>query len=203
MSANNLCSQDTFFAEIGVTGGCGFVLGDQNSTLFNWVEPLGGLYGKYKFNGFYELKLQLDGGVLGINNIDNQRLRINYFSTQLLGEFNFFNYGVKHWEAYDSWASPAIVAGVGVIGFEGGASFFIPFGVGGKFKLNNRTNVGCYWMMNKLFNDSLDYSKDPYGLNASIFSNRDWYSTLQVFVSINFYKICAPCRNRKKIVHII
>ena len=151
ITVNNVKAQDTFYGEFGLTGGCGFVLGDTNDFLFQYSQPLGGLYAKYKFNGRWETRLQLDGGLLGYN----KTLNSGYVGLQALGEFNFFNYGVKKWEANYSWFSPCLVAGLGVVLFDlGGKPKFtmtLPMGVGMKFKLNNRTNAGFYWTVAKAF----------------------------------------------------
>lgn len=188
-------SQDVFFCEVGLTGGCGFVLGDQNNILFNWVEPLGGGFLKYKFNGHYELRLQADGGFLGIKREENVSIRTNYVGLQVLGEFNFFNYGVKSWEAYRTWVTPSIMVGVGMIVYDKKITASLPMGIGAKFKLSNRVNMGLYWTLAKVFSDKLDYVDDPIGLNRGFWNNRDWYSTAQIYISFNFAKICAPCHD--------
>lgn len=195
VTANSVKAQDTFYGEVGLTGGCGFVLGDTNDFLFQYTQPLGGLYAKYKFNGRFEARLQLDGGLLGYD----KELNSGYVGLQALGEFNFFNYGVKTWEANYSWFSPCLVAGVGVVLFDlGGKPKFtmtLPMGLGVKFKLSNRTNAGVYWTVAKAFSDKMDDTPNPNGVYGKFWNNQDWYSTAQVFLSVNFYKICAPCRN--------
>lgn len=195
VTANNVKSQDTFYGEMGFTGGCGFILGDTNDFLFQYSKPVGGLYTKYKINGRWEARLQLDGGFLGYD----KGLNSGYVGLQALGEFNFFNYGVKKWEADYSWFSPCLVAGLGVVLFDlsGKPKFTmtLPMGVGMKFKLNNRTNLGFYWTVSKVFSDKMDNTPNPNGEYGKFWNNQDWYSTAQVFLSFNFYKICAPCRN--------
>lgn len=206
LSVVSVSAQDVFYCEAGLTGGCGFVLGDVNGILFNRVEPLGGAFLKYKFNGHYELRLQVDGGFLGVSSsADGGRIRSRYVGTQILGEFNFFNYGARRWEAYRTWVSPTVVAGLGVLYFNGNVTASVPVGLGLKFKLSNRINAGLYWTVAKTFSDAVDYVDDPIGLNRGFWNNRDWYSTAQIYLSVNFYKICAPCRNgvkvRKKYSH--
>ncbi len=195
VTANSVKAQDTFYGEVGLTGGCGFVLGDTNDFLFRYTQPLGGLYAKYKFNGRWEGRLQLDGGLLGYD----KGLNSGYVGLQALGEFNFFNYGVKRWEADYSWFSPCLVGGLGVVLFDlGGKPKFtitLPMGVGMKFKLSNRTNVGFYWTVAKAFSDRVDNTPNLNGVYGKFWNNQDWYSTAQVYLSVNFYKICAPCRS--------
>lgn len=195
VTAYNAKAQDTFYGEIGLTGGGGFVLGDTNDFLFQYSQPLGGLYAKYKFNGRWEVRAQLDGGFLGYD----EGLKSGYFGLQALSEFNFFNYGVKKWEADYSWFSPCLVAGVGVVAFDLAGkpkiTATIPVGVGMKFKLSNRVNAGFYWTVAKAFSDKMDNAANPNGEYGKFWNNQDWYSTAQVFLSLNFYKICAPCRS--------
>lgn len=193
--AYNVCAQDVFYGEVGVTAGAGFVLGDVNNMLFNHMQPVGGLMLKYKFNGHYELRGQIEGGVLGVGYVDEKFRSLPYGALQVLGEFNFFNYGAKRWEAYRSWVTPAIVTGLGMMVCNGHVTPLLPMGIGVKFKLSNRVNMGAYWMVTKTFSDAIDYVDNPIGLNQGVWNNRDWYSTAQIYLSINFYKICAPCRN--------
>ncbi len=196
LSVLRLTAQDTFFCEAGPTGGCGFVLGDRNGMLFNLVEPLGGGFIKYKFNGHYEVRAQVDAGYLGITKRDNiENYRRSYIGVQALGEFNFFNFGVKRWEAYRTWVSPTIFTGIGAIVFDNRIAATWPMGIGVKFKLSNRINMGLNWTVTKVFNDHLDYMHDPLGINGAFWNNRDWYSTAQIYISVNFVRICAPCHD--------
>ena len=199
LTAINAKAQDRFYGEIGVTGGCGFVLGHTNNFLFQYSQPLGGMYAKYKANGRWEARLQVDGGTLGYA----ENKKTGYLGLQALGEFNFFNYGVKKWEDGYSWFSPSLVAGLGIIAYDisGKPKFTatLPMGLGLKFKLNNRVNVGAYWMVSKVFSDKLDGASNPNGEYGKFWNNQDWYSTAQIYLSFNFYKICAPCHNGVKI----
>ncbi|MGM9804968.1 MAG: hypothetical protein ACI3Z7_00820 [Candidatus Aphodosoma sp.] len=193
--ALNVAAQDVFYGEVGLTGGGGFVLGDVNGMLFRYMRPLGGGFVKYKFNGHYELRLQIDGGQLGAGYVSDVFRMRDYVGVQFLGEFNFFNYGARRWEAHRTWVTPTIVAGIGAVFFDGKVTPTVPLGLGVKFKLSNRVNVGAYWTVAKTFSDAVDFVDDPIGLNKGVWNNRDWYSTAQVYLSVNFFKICVPCRN--------
>lgn len=186
---------DVYLCEFGLTGGCGFVLGDVNGTLFNYVQPVGGAYFRYKFNGHWEIRVQGEGGFLGVQDVQEDSRRNLFGGAQVLGEFNFFNYGVQKWAEYRTWVTPSLTLGLGFIGFNGGFAATVPMGIGMKFKLSDRVNMGAYWMVTKALTDKLDYVDDPLGLNRGFWNNRDWYSTAQIYISINFLKFCAPCRN--------
>lgn len=193
---------NVYFCEFGLTGGCGFVLGDVNGMLFNHVQPVGGGFVKYKFNGHWEMKLTGEGGILGVNpHAEEEKERtMLYGGMNVTGEFNFFNYGVERWKEYRTWVTPCLVWGLGFVVFNGTAAMTMPMGIGVKFKLSDRVNTGLYWVCSKAFTDKLDYVDDPIGLNAGFWNNRDWYSTAQIYISVNFLQICAPCRNGVKVM---
>lgn len=193
---------NVYFCEFGLTGGCGFVLGDVNGMLFNHVQPVGGGFVKYKFNGHWEVKLTGEGGILGVNpHAEEEKERtMLYGGANVMGEFNFFNYGVEKWKEYRTWVTPCLVWGLGFVVFNGTAAMTMPMGIGVKFKLSDRVNTGLYWVCSKAFTDKLDYVDDPIGLNAGFWNNRDWYSTAQIYISVNFLQICAPCRNGVKVM---
>ncbi len=114
-------------------------------------------------------------------------------------EFNFFNYGMGESYRKLKRISPYITAGLGatlwsVEGKMGGA-FTIPLGVGVKYKISKRWNLGFEFLMKKTFSDKLDGEllKDPYGIKSSFMKNTDWYSTMSVTISYEFSKRCAVC----------
>ena len=193
---------NVYFCEFGLSGGGGFVLGDVNGMLFKRMEPVGGAFVKYKFNGHWEIKLTGEGGVLGVGDLGNLEGResMMFGGGNVVGEFNFFNYGVQRWKEYRTWVTPALLLGLGFVVFNGTAAVTMPMGIGVKFKLSDRVNMGLYWMCSKTFTDKLDYVDDPIGLNAGFWNNRDWYSTVQMYISINFLQVCAPCRNGVKVL---
>jgi hypothetical protein len=78
----------------------------------------------------------------------------------------------------------------------------IPVGMGVKYKLKNRLNIGGEFTIRKLFGDGLDVTDDgnrilnnPYGIGGSILKNKDWYSLLMFSVTWEFGKRCGPCNN--------
>lgn len=78
----------------------------------------------------------------------------------------------------------------------------LPFGVGGKYKINKWVRVGAEWTFRKTFVDDLDYigggrginPSDPYGFGENtVTHNNDWYSFAGVYVTISFLKRKARC----------
>ena len=194
-AAPALRGQDTYYAEVGISGGGGFSLGDVNGILFRWMEPAAGAYIKYKINGHYAVTANFEGGWSGVGRVDGQYRRTQFFTLEALGEFNFFNFGAKYFEANSTWATPYVYAGIGMVYFNGLVVPEVPMGIGVKITLSDRLTMGAMWTVAKVLNDGFDYVDDPIGLNKGFWNNRDWNSTLKVFFGFNFAKICTPCRD--------
>lgn len=77
-------------------------------------------------------------------------------------EFNFFNYGIgERYKKLCRW-TPYLSLGAGVtIASCGGTytAFNLPMGVGVKYKLQPRINLGLEWTMTKVFGDHVDGEK--------------------------------------------
>ncbi len=208
VSSTNIFAQKykwkKYYMEIGVLGGGSFYIGDANEQFFHDTRPTAGLFAKYKFNGHWETKLQLTAGQAGIGTFVNQageeENRITTFGdVSLMGEFNFFNYGAMKLEPGASPVSPYIFAGFGASYFNNGIVPIIPFGLGVKWKISNRWNLGTYWSMQKtLWNDNFDLIENPLNLKTSMWNNNDWYSTLAIFISFDFLEICPSCKDGRR-----
>lgn len=126
-----------------------------------------------------------------------------FFELSEMFEFNFFNYGIgERYRRLKRW-SPYITVGVGATlwttdGYTGGA-FTLPFGIGGKYKINERLNLGLEFLMKKTFADRLDgpMLSDPHAIKSGFAKNTDWYSTLSVTLSYEFSKRCATCNYKE------
>ena len=131
------------------------------------------------------------------------RFSTTFFELSEMFEFNFFNYGMgERYRKLKRW-SPYITAGLGATvwttdGFTG-AAFTLPFGVGAKYKINRRLNLGLEFLMKKTFSDRLDGESlsDPHAIKSGFAKNTDWYSTLTVTLSYEFSKRCAACNYKE------
>jgi hypothetical protein len=178
--------------DVGIKGGTTFYLGDINSTLFNKFQPIGGAYFRYNINSRWATKLQ---GTLGkITDPMNQK----FMDISLQQEFNFFEYGLLKTGDFEYTFSPYICVGIGLTSFinnDNDAIFSpnIPFGVGIKYKVLNRINIGLEWTMHKLFTDNFDGVDNPYQIEKSSLMNNDWYSMCTLSIGIDLgerYKFC-------------
>ena len=126
-----------------------------------------------------------------------------FYELSEMFEFNFLNYGIGEKYRNLKRFSPFITAGVGVTAWTSdgylGAAFTLPFGIGAKFKLNQRLNLGLEFLMKKTFSDRLDGRdlKDPHFIKSSFAKNTDWYSTLSLTLSYEFSKRCATCNYKE------
>lgn len=205
-SFSGLCAQEYKY-EIGGMAGGAFYMGDVNkSGFFKGLNPaLGGVF-RYNPNFRWALKAnlmwgQVSGSTAGLENVfpDNGQASFSRSLIELGGqmEFNFFPYSDKFAYANAKRFTPYVFLGLGVTVAPGKGQTFagpnIPLGVGVKYKLKNRINLGCEFSFRKLLSDNFDVTDgsnamldDPYNMKGSIFKNKDWYSFLLLSVTWDF-----------------
>lgn len=126
------------------------------------------------------------------------------FSSQIYelsarGEFNFFAYGIgETYKRLRRW-TPYLTIGAGfALASVSGRTYAaptIPMGMGIKFKISERWNLGAEFTMTKTFSDHFD-GPDLADLNqikTAFYKNTDWYSRLTVGISYEFGKRCETC----------
>lgn len=134
---------------------------------------------------------------------ENFKFSTTFYELGEMAEFNFFNYGMGERYRKLKRFSPYITGGLSVtlwsVGGETTAGFTLPFGIGAKFKINRRLNLGLEFLMKKVFTDRLDGPQldDPIGIKSSFIKNTDWYSTLTITLSYEFSKRCATCHYKE------
>ncbi len=208
LSVGNMSAQKykwtKYYLEMGFLGGGSFYLGDANDQIFKNTRPTAGMFLKYKHNGHWETKMQLTAGQAGIGTFEDKDHkpyeRITTFGDlSVIAEFNFFNYGAMQLEQGAAKVSPYIFAGLGVSYFNKGLAPIMPFGIGAKWKMSNRTNLGIYWSMQKtLWNDNFDLIDNPLELKKTMWNNNDWYSTCAIYFSFDFLEICPSCSDGRR-----
>ncbi len=200
--------EDYRFDAGGGTGMTGY-LGDANTSSL-WSHPGvdGMLLFRYMRSPRIAFKTGLYVGTLSGNTEDMTdvlpdaaqfKFSTTFFELSEMFEFNFFNYGIGERYRKLKRFSPYIAAGLGATvwttdGYTG-AAFTLPFGIGAKYKINERLNLGLEFLMKKTFSDRLDGQalSDPHAIKSGFAKNTDWYSTLSVTLSYEFSKRCATC----------
>ncbi len=200
---------DDYRFEIGAGIGMTGYLGDANTAnLMQNPGWDGELLFRYIINPRFALKTQfyvgsLRGNSAQMTNVFPEAKTFRFSSTIYdigeMFEFNFFNYGMGRKYQKLSRITPYIAAGLGftLSKVEGSTDFTIniPFGIGAKYKVNKRLNLGLEFLMHKTFSDKIDGKNlsDPYQIKHSFIKNTDWYSTLTFTVTYEFSRRCAEC----------
>lgn len=134
-----------------------------------------------------------------------------HFSRQLVDagvqfEFNFLGYGMgAAYKGVKRW-TPYLLGGVGVVVAMGGgasasAGMTIPLGIGFRYKVLPRLNIGFEWTANFTTTDHLDdtsattHLKDPYGVESGMFKNKDCYMKTFVFLTYDISPKYRKCNN--------
>lgn len=206
-------AQTDYRFDIGGGAGMSGYLGDANtSNLFgnpSWnVEALF----RYIFNPRMAVKTSLTAGGLRGNSADMENIfpdgntfkfSTTFYEVGGMFEFNFFNYGMGERYRKLKRISPYITAGIGfmvwTVDGKSGFTADIPFGVGVKYKLKERVNLGAEFLMKKTLSDKIDGDNlsDPYEIKSSFMKNTDWVSTLTFTISYEFGERCRACNYKE------
>ena len=202
-------TDDEYLMEIG--GGVGFLgyLGDYNNVLTRDLQPMATLLVRRNLNPYMGLRLAASFGKL---KGDERDVKTVYPSTgvtpysfsrtltdvSLTYEYNFWPYGTGHDYYGAKRLTPFVFLGLGgtYAGGDGSSVFTanVPIGLGLKYKVGQRINVGVEWAIHFSMSDKLDGRNDPYGITSSgMFKNTDCYSVLQLTLSYSFMPKCTTC----------
>lgn len=205
----NAQTDDEYLMEIG--GGVGFLgyLGDYNNVLTRDLQPMATLLVRRNLNPYMGLRLAASFGKL---KGDERDVKTVYPSTgvtpysfsrtltdvSLTYEYNFWPYGTGHDYYGAKRLTPFVFLGLGgtYAGGDGSSVFTanVPIGLGLKYKVGQRINVGVEWAIHFSMSDKLDGRNDPYGITSSgMFKNADCYSVLQLTLSYSFMPKCTTC----------
>lgn len=210
--------------ELGGSLGTSFYLGDVNSTPFAHLSGMGGIVARRVFNPRMALKGNLsvahlsgksDGyfipsdpnsGTAAGGEAVNVSFKRNVIDLGAQFEMNFWGYGMGHTYKNHSRITPYALAGMGFTLAPGGAetafALNLPVGVGVKYKVRTRLNIGLEWTMRFTTSDALDAgSKEmsqlihPYGIKSVGLKNKDCYSFTMVFVTYDLCPKYRKCNN--------
>jgi hypothetical protein len=193
--------------EFGGMAGMAMYLGDANeASLFRGWNPAGGLVFRYNTNFRWALKAGLlMGRATGdtkneanvFPNHAQAAFKRNFLNLSGQVEFNFLPYSDKFSYLNTRKYSPYIFTGLGLTLASGENMFFglnLPLGIGAKYKMKNRVNLGVEYSINRLFSDAFDAPvsgeefnlNNPYNVKQGLFKNKDWYNTLLFSITWEF-----------------
>ena len=206
-------AQDDVEYRMEVGGGAGLVsyLGDFNGSVVKNMQPMGSLVWRWVLNPRMALRAKGSYGKLKGSSADVQtyypdmQAKPYQFNHSLgdLGvtfEYNFWPYGTGRDYRGAKRLTPFIFGGVGGTYVSGGPkdvwTAHVPLGLGVKYKLGDRVNIGLEWATHFSLSDKLDGVVDPYLVKSSgLFKNTDGYSALLVTLTYSFQAKCRTCHN--------
>lgn len=210
---NNYGVKAQYLSELGFGGGlCGY-----SGELSN-VPSLGN---GYTFGGFYRSNLNTRLSVrVGVNygkvsgstddvpavfpdlesggNLDFE-FSTDFFSEEVLLEFNFFPYPYQKKILNSSNVTPFTFAGIGLNNYQSidgiGNCFTVPFGVGVRCLSGERLGTQLQFKVVKLFTDKFesDSLDGPYGFEDNGISSNDWLYSFTLMISYSFNKDIWDC----------
>ena len=202
--------------ELGVMGGGCFYLGDANtSRLFLETNSAVGVLARYNINPRMVIKGDIARGIISgsTSNLKNHfpseapitfKRSIYEFGAQF--EYSFFAYGTGEGYKDSHTLTPYILGGVGLnFAPKPADNVFavnFPIGVGVKYKLAPRLNVGAEWTFRFSSSDRLDVTNseglqldDPYGIRSGFMKNKDTYSLIIAYISYDLFAKDCHCND--------
>ena len=212
-----LAAQETeeYNMEIGAWGGGCFYMGDANvTTPFRSMAETAGLLARYNINPRMVVKGGLGYGHITGTTTEQQNQYPNggtatfdrrIFDLSAHFEYNFFAYGTQGYKDSHRF-TPYLLAGVGFTfapkPVDNVFALHIPVGIGVKYKLAHRINVGAEWTFRFTSTDKLDVSdpnglqlKDPYKIPSAGMKNKDTYSFVVAFISYDIFAKACDCND--------
>lgn len=204
--------------EIGLTGGTAFYLGDANhATPFNRPGWSAGAFYRYNIDTRWAVKVSAryayvqgdsrDFGYVFPNGQSYAAFERGFVDATATVEFNFLDIGESKYYKGRYKATPYILLGIGLTTYtdmyaNGNAyKCNIPFGIGGKWRIDKRWTVGIEWTIHKLFIDSFDVTNannkvldNPYQVENVGFFDTDFYSVANLYISFNLFDTNKYCR---------
>ena len=217
MAVLPMSAQDDPEYRMEIGGGVGVMgyLGDFNDKLTKNLQPMATILARYNFNPYTALKLNASYGKVKGSSKDVKSYYPAYgdnpynFSNPLVDvgltfEYNFWPYGTGRDYRGAQRLTPVIFGGLGATyahlkNNEKSSTFTanVPIGIGLKYKVTERMNVGLEWAMHFCTGDKIDGAKDPYNIKSrGAFKNTDCYSTLQLTLTYSFWAKCRTCHNQ-------
>ena len=187
--------QPEYLMEIGAGGGVVGYLGDFNGSITKNLQPAATIVGRYNINSYMAVKLQLAYGKMKGS---SEKVK-TYYPDYSDKTYTFSNPIGALVAAYEPYVSLGLEANYIRVNGEQKSNVFtmsIPLGIGLKYKLGERANIGLEWAMHFSLSDKLDGVKDPYGIKSSgLFKNTDGYTSLMITATYSFNAKCRTCHN--------
>ena len=197
--------------EIG--GGVGLVAyqGDFNASVLKNQQPMASVVLRRIINPYHGFRLAATVGTLKGKSTDDESYYPEITTTPYefkntmadlcaTYEYNFWPYGTGRDYRGAKRLTPFVFGGLGATFVKTDNKNIltanVPIGIGVKYKLADRLNLGVEWAIHFSLSDKLDGMADPYLITSSgAFKNTDCYSALQLTLTYSFMAKCRTCHN--------
>lgn len=202
--------------ELGGMLGGSFYMGDINKSIpYKDLHFAGGLIARYVYNPHLAVKAgllfgKISGDSKDFNNVypnkEDIRFNRNLLDLGAQVEYNFWGYGTGEGYLGNKRITPYLLGGFGFTFAPAPAKDLftvnLPLGVGIKYKIANRLNLGCEFTMRFSLSDQLDVTNkegiqlnDPYGIKGNGLKNKDSYSFTTIFITYDIFPKYRKCNN--------
>jgi len=211
LSLGNAAAQEEYRMEAGPALGTSFYMGDTNLRLYRNSSISGGVMVRYNFNPRLALKADLlavhiDGSTDDIKDRtfpESHSFCRTVYDLGVQIECGFWGYGMTSYNGSHRLA-PYYFVGAGFTfapkPTDNIYTLNIPLGIGIRYKLTERINIGLEWAMRFSGSDKLDVTEksatggsleDPYQIKGKGFKNKDSYCTTLISVTYDIFQ--KPC----------
>ena len=201
--------EEGYMMEFGLGGGASFYMGDANTRLYRNTDGMASLMARYNVNRRFSLKAGFtaagisgdSSGSFGVLPEDRVSFSRTLYEAGIQAEWGFCGYSMTPWDGCHRIA-PYGTAGIGMVYAPKPASdefaLCIPIGMGVRYKLSERVNIGAEWTMRFSSSDRLDVTSpegsvlnDPFLIGGKGIKNKDSYSFTMLYITFDMFK--RPC----------
>lgn len=212
-----LAQQDGWLMELGIGGGGSFYMGDANDRLYRDTNGAVSLIARYNINPRLAVKGNLAAaGISGSTanatgafpSADEVRFSRTVYDFGIQAEWGFTGYGIIDWNGTHRLA-PYGLAGLGLSlapakDRKNDLALCMPIGVGLRYKLAERVNLGVEWTMRFTTTDRLDVNgngslslQDPFLIKGKGIKNKDSYSFTMFYLTFDVFKRPCDCNDER------
>lgn len=212
LSLSAAVDEEVYTKEWGASVGLNSMLGDTDSSVFGRPHGSLGASVRFIFNPRMALRTELgvhfaSGSTDGakdfyparIDQVSSERKFYRFsgtlFDLSALYELHFFSYAYRSGYEGHRRFTPYLQFGLGFAFATPGKVLvpWVPIGVGVKYKVRPRLNVGLDWTMRFSMSDRLDGWEAPHGLRSDFFRNKDHVGLLRFTITYDISPRCPTC----------
>ena len=207
--------EDGYLMEMGLGGGGSFYMGDANSRLYNNTNGVFSVLARYNVNPRFSLKANLSSAGIsgstenayGVMPGDELLFSRTLYDFGVQIEWGFCGYGLEGWNGNHRLA-PYGLMGIGLTfapkPAQNDFAVNFPVGLGLRYKLSERVNIGLEWTMRFSTSDRLDVThtdgtslQDPFMIKGKGIKNKDSYSFTMLYVTFDVFKRPCHCNDQE------